>query len=166
VRWVIILLVIVFDPLAIVMVLAAKESLKWEKETVAEPAAAKIDQPMLEDTAAPPPVEEKSILERYPYLTKGFKYPEGWKFHPPMVYKPEPSVTAPNTPTVDVTVDVPESEPAISPEEKLAMKRWKIDNPKDTLKKQRILLQQGKISQLPWMTDKYLHPDSENPPGQ
>ena len=32
VRWVIIILVIVFDPLAIMMVLAATESLKWEKE--------------------------------------------------------------------------------------------------------------------------------------
>jgi hypothetical protein len=32
VRWVIIILVIVFDPLAIMMVLAATESLRWEKE--------------------------------------------------------------------------------------------------------------------------------------
>ena len=32
VRWVIIILVLVFDPLAIMMVLAATESLKWEKE--------------------------------------------------------------------------------------------------------------------------------------
>lgn len=32
VRWVIIILVIVFDPLAIMMVLAATESLKWEKQ--------------------------------------------------------------------------------------------------------------------------------------
>ena len=32
VRWVIIILVIVFDPLAIMMVLAATESIKWEKE--------------------------------------------------------------------------------------------------------------------------------------
>ena len=32
VRWVIIILVIVFDPLAIMMVLAATESLKWEKD--------------------------------------------------------------------------------------------------------------------------------------
>ena len=32
VRWVIIMLVAVFDPLAIMMLLAATESLKWERE--------------------------------------------------------------------------------------------------------------------------------------
>ena len=36
VRWVIILLVVVFDPLAIMMLLAATESLKWEKQRVFE----------------------------------------------------------------------------------------------------------------------------------
>lgn len=36
VRWVIILLVVVFDPLAIMMLLAATESLKWERERVSE----------------------------------------------------------------------------------------------------------------------------------
>jgi hypothetical protein len=38
VRWVIIILVVVFDPLAIMMVLAATESLKWERERRLRPA--------------------------------------------------------------------------------------------------------------------------------
>jgi hypothetical protein len=38
VRWVIIILVVVFDPLAIMMVLAATESLKWERERRSHPA--------------------------------------------------------------------------------------------------------------------------------
>jgi hypothetical protein len=38
VRWVIIILVVVFDPLAIMMVLAATESLKWERERRLQPA--------------------------------------------------------------------------------------------------------------------------------
>ena len=57
VRWVIILLVIVFDPLAIMMVLAATESLKWRREdrkqikpepepTVTEPAYEPDDGPI------------------------------------------------------------------------------------------------------------------------
>jgi hypothetical protein len=37
VRWVIILLVIVFDPLAIMMLLAATESMKWERAQPAIP---------------------------------------------------------------------------------------------------------------------------------
>jgi hypothetical protein len=39
VRWVIIVLVVVFDPLAIMMVLATTESLKWERERKAEQPA-------------------------------------------------------------------------------------------------------------------------------
>jgi hypothetical protein len=38
VRWVIIILVVVFDPLAIMMVLAATESMKWERERRSQPA--------------------------------------------------------------------------------------------------------------------------------
>jgi hypothetical protein len=38
VRWVIIILVVVFDPLAIMMVLAATESMKWERERRLQPA--------------------------------------------------------------------------------------------------------------------------------
>jgi hypothetical protein len=38
VRWVIIILVVVFDPLAIMMVLAATESMKWERERRLHPA--------------------------------------------------------------------------------------------------------------------------------
>jgi len=37
IRWVIIILVIVFDPLAIMMVLAANESMKWEKKSIPAP---------------------------------------------------------------------------------------------------------------------------------
>ena len=38
VRWVIIILVVVFDPLAIMMVLSATESMKWERERKLSPA--------------------------------------------------------------------------------------------------------------------------------
>jgi len=38
VRWVIIILVVVFDPLAIMMVLASTESMKWERERRRQPA--------------------------------------------------------------------------------------------------------------------------------
>ena len=46
VRWVIIILVVVFDPLAIMMVLAATESLKWERERRLEPAYEADDGPL------------------------------------------------------------------------------------------------------------------------
>jgi hypothetical protein len=48
VRWVIIILVVVFDPLAIMMVLAATESLKWERERRLRPAYEPDDGPLTE----------------------------------------------------------------------------------------------------------------------
>jgi hypothetical protein len=60
VRWVIIILVVVFDPLAIMMVLAATESLKWERERRLRPAYEADDGPLtptqvqqLRETAEP-----------------------------------------------------------------------------------------------------------------
>jgi hypothetical protein len=179
VRWVIILLVIVFDPLAIALVLAANASREWDDEegdsplgtepistpTVTEPEYESDDGPLIqeqidqikqsvndievtpeEDEAfkelepkgsdptihcykcgtelvnAPgignfcpnkecdvidntkgvawtyvPPEPEKSLLEKNPYLTAGFKHFENLT---PMVYKPEVIVE----PTVDAVV--------------------------------------------------------------
>jgi hypothetical protein len=52
VRWVIIILVVVFDPLAIMMVLAATESLKWERERRSEPAYEADDGPLTDEQVA------------------------------------------------------------------------------------------------------------------
>ena len=49
VRWVIIILVVVFDPLAIMMVLAATESMKWERERRLQPAYEPDDGPLTDD---------------------------------------------------------------------------------------------------------------------
>ena len=46
VRWVIIILVVVFDPLAILMVLAATESMKWERERRSQPVYEPDDGPL------------------------------------------------------------------------------------------------------------------------
>ena len=56
VRWVIIILVVVFDPLAIMMVLAATESMKWERERRlqlrTEPAYEADDGPLTDEQVA------------------------------------------------------------------------------------------------------------------
>jgi len=49
VRWVIILLVIVFDPLAVMMLLAATESRKWNREDKIKPAYEPDDGPLTEE---------------------------------------------------------------------------------------------------------------------
>jgi hypothetical protein len=52
VRWVIIILVVVFDPLAIMMVLAATESMKWEREWRSQPAYEPDDGPLTDEQIA------------------------------------------------------------------------------------------------------------------
>ena len=161
VRWVIILLVVVFDPLAIMMLLAATESLKWEKQRVFEllkiaPAESLPAEPSTptKDAAevskdphptgwmfSPPskPELEKSILEQHPYLNNGFAHFKDLK---PMVYKPEP-----NPDPMDEDDELNEDHPGV----KAAMKQWKEQNPESTLKEQRAMLVRGDIDILPWM---------------
>lgn len=115
VRWVIILIVSVFDPLAVVLILAGSKHLEWARED----KKAKPDQ-------EPELVEEAPILtlsdnsdsvpfdfSKHPYLffrdTESSIVP-----HPPMVYKPEQEVVTESVPTevvVDATVE--EVEPAV-----------------------------------------------------
>jgi hypothetical protein len=52
VTWVIIILVVVFDPLAIMMVLAATESMKWERERRSQPAYEPDDGPLTDQQIA------------------------------------------------------------------------------------------------------------------
>lgn len=131
VRWLIILLITVFDPLAVLMLIAANLTLikqkEW-KEATNNKSKEEVDDtsnqavsnqtvvPMVDkpteqqDTQADNakevsadtdnsatvetvgPVEKPHSPETHPYLTQGFKYPEGWQSHPPVVYTPEPEV--------------------------------------------------------------------------
>jgi hypothetical protein len=82
VTWVIVLIVIVFDPLAIAMLLAAQMTFRWHFEE----QRTKIPAPTVNDTTVNTVIEEQqisqevvddtdtSILEKHPYLNKGFKH--------------------------------------------------------------------------------------------
>jgi len=108
VRWLIILLICVFDPLAVLMLIAANltqiKQKEWQEEKV-QPAYEKDDGPLTdkqveqikESVKEELPVgevitkselfPEESILDKHPYLTKGFDHFENLK---PMVAKKEP----------------------------------------------------------------------------
>ena len=116
VRWVIILLVIVFDPLALMLVLAANQSKDWDDE---EPVEEKVEEDISEDgykttwptrpnipgyddeyvkypggVGIPEPVAVKEFdIKDHPYLftPAGSDTPPGMKPVPIQVYKPEPS---------------------------------------------------------------------------
>jgi hypothetical protein len=114
VRWLIILLIAVFDPLAVLMLIAANltqiKSKEWqeEKEKV-QPTYEPDDGPLTKDQVEQIketvkeelpsgevitkselfPEGEKSILESHPYLTKPFDH---FKNTTPIVAKPEPKM--------------------------------------------------------------------------
>jgi hypothetical protein len=117
VRWVIILLVIVFDPLAIALVLAANASKDWDKEEpikeeeeeISEDAyktpwpeqVAPITAPTEPITTWSMPMPEEVVAEKefdiknHPYLfaPRGSHTPPGVESVGPLVYKPELSDT-------------------------------------------------------------------------
>ena len=140
VRLVIIILVVVFDPLALTMVLAANESLRWERER------SRPEPPHTEPEPQPEPEEDE---------------PKAWPFplgHAPPA--PEPLYPPDDGPlSSDQLQDIQDSAPqpvTVDEDEmaqgrsKAAMIAWKLDHPDDTWKHQRALLHQGKIDRLPW----------------
>ena len=165
VRWVIIMIVLVFDPLALTLILAANKQFEWarqgrggwthdeefEKELEKKRAVAQAL-----DNQEPLPVSpeditivtedttEGSLLSdpKYSYLNKKdfWKKPEGWVSVGPIVAKPP-------VPETDENI---EDEPAVSVRE--AMREWKAENPYSSLKEQRRKLAHGDIDELPWMS--------------
>jgi hypothetical protein len=139
VRWVIIILVVVFDPLAIMMLLAATESYRWERQRRAAVAT-------VEPTPEPVPEIDPPVM--------------GPKPENPVPYQvlddvSEPDYLEPDQPTtVKDTAAVVASDPEEDDDDddryKEAKRIWKEQNPGQTLKEQRRLLAIGRIDHLPW----------------
>ena len=168
VRWVIIILVTVFDPLAIMMLLASTESFKWERElknSSKEPAYEQDDGPLSEEQleqiqeTAPEPVDP---VNKFAYLFKGdfWKKPKGWVTVGPMVAAPKEVQTISEQPEkISHELDDQDHE---TDAEKEAKRAWKAAHPDSTVKAQREKLSRGEIDRLPWMG---LVPDNELPRG-
>ena len=153
VRLVIILIVAVFDPLALVLILAAQQSLRWAQEEKDAPKYEPDDGPLTdeqvtqlkESTESFKEEPELNFLDKHPYLLKPFKHFENLT---PMVYKPEPQ---PESLPQEVVHESVPSSVGESDAVQEAMSKWKEANPDNTLKRQRSLLDAGKITELPWM---------------
>ena len=174
VRWVIILLVCVFDPLAIMMLLAATESLKWAREK----PKVKIEDP-IEDiredgykTTLPEyepddgtltndqieQIRESAATDYQPIHchncnTELINAPGIGLFCPNKECDVMDGPFSDDEPEEIISKDEDDDEE--SPEVKSAKARWKADHPRDSLKRQRRLLDVGVIDQLPWID--YLH---------
>lgn len=173
VRWVIIILVVVFDPLAIAMVLASTESLKWAKE---EKAKTNLDAPdymqmfedrikdNMENPAYQPddgPLTDAQ-LDQIKELAKddlpvGKVVVSNSLFDEPInCYKCGTELInatgiGPFCPNKNCSVgDGPFFDEESLESDKAARTAWKEQNPGSTLKEQRRLYEQGLIDQLPW----------------
>ena len=147
VRWVIILLVIVFDPLAIMMLLAATESHKWERAQPAIPKkqeetdnAGKLDDNVEPDAKDMDGLDERSSVLNDPVVMA--IPPEHWGGQDLTAHLEKKH-------NVEETV-LPAEEIDDTDPEKQARRAWKELNPNDTIHRQEQLLEEGKIARLPW----------------
>jgi hypothetical protein len=143
VRGVIIILVAVFDPLAIMMLLAATESIKWERqlrnssaEPEYEPDSGPLTDSQIEQVQESATEDTRPWHERYPYLTKPFVH-----------FSNLSPMTQPVQPTQEEDSESADGE---SDEDKAARIAWKKQNPGKTLKNERDRLARGEITELPW----------------
>ena len=176
VRWVIIILVVVFDPLAIMMVLAATESMKWERERRSQPAYEPDDGPLTDEqiaqlrATAEPELSTGEVVETSSLFNENLPkdpHPPGWMYdelqsNPLNEVEIEEVIAefdqARHTQPVEfnqdylnaVAQDI-ESEDHDNPGVKAAIKQWKSENPNGTIKEERAKLATGRIQELPWM---------------
>jgi hypothetical protein len=117
VRLVIIIIVLVFDPLALVLILAAQQSIKWakaEKESVlildeptAEaPTAPEVAEPIVQNE----PDEPQTKFDPLAYLKRPFEH---FKNLVPMVAPPAPSDKAMHEDAAAMAITAPEEIPAV-----------------------------------------------------
>jgi hypothetical protein len=177
VRLVIIMIVLVFDPLALTLILAANKQFEWARQGTGgfihdEPNYAPDDGPLTKDQVdqldksveafQADPHPSGWMFEKFPYLTAGKDM--FFKDTPPMVAKPDddqaamnivaepPGVeTRPFTPDEMAALEAADHDDEDDDELKAAIKKWKAANPEDTLKNQRFKLIRGEITELPWM---------------
>jgi hypothetical protein len=126
VTWVIVILIVVFDPMAVILLLSSQISFQNFREREKEDKFAEwteddFDQ-IAEDTLSlyefkegDSPEKESDVVstatvtesvphhpDTHPYLRQGFKYPEGWVHEKPLVATTEVITSAPSGDTTDM----------------------------------------------------------------
>ena len=175
VRWVIILIVIVFDPLALTLLLAATKSIEWEHgvnlfapkkkdeeesnkdETNDEPSVSG-DIPVFDREEIP--LEEPVEEPKKKFKWSGFSFPMSSivdKKQEPIeqLVIDETTPEATINPLDKVLADAErirntDEEPAGDDLHNRVMMAWKDAHPGETFKKYRQLFKEGKIDRLPW----------------
>ena len=165
VRWVIIMIVIVFDPLAVILLLASQYSFAWfRQQEIPKAESMEGDSPEKESDIASTatvtePTEEKTLEKvEQTYLSKPWidRVP-GIKF-PHQVYNPKETTKEESSiPPIDDTnlpISKEEIDKKLDEELKSEKQQWKSENPHSTIKQQERLKELGVIENLPWETQK------------
>ena len=163
VTWVIIIIVIVFDPLAVILLLASQYSFQWfRKQEEETPTVVEID-------AAPEAEPESQPSDTWPQASALWPFPSAYTNAPIQTHTEEVpgetpltalggDITAPEEPVVPGTTEselekwnrmIEEADKEVK-KEKSAKTVWKEQNPDDTIKHQEMLKELGIIEQLPW----------------
>lgn len=179
VRLVIIMIVLVFDPLALTLILAANKQFEWARQGTGG---------FIHEEPAYPPDDGALTAEQIEQIKQSVDpHPPGWMFgniqppypmseqeveeviqefdrskHPyldkPFVHfenlKPmvaNPNVESSTTAVTQQVINYDPFDPEDTPEMKAAKSTWKELNPDNTLKNQRIMLAKGLITELPWL---------------
>jgi hypothetical protein len=181
VTWVIIIIVVVFDPLAVILLLASQYSFQWFRKQEEEPLE---ETPKYEPDDGPLSEEQLDQIQEQADVKESFYHKASslWPF--PKVEnnkeenlsdtvnddnileedKKEPTdleqwnkMIAEAERAVKEEIDLDDQEELENAEdiEKEAMRLWKHDHPESSLKRQRKLVELGAIEQLPWTTEQY-----------
>lgn len=172
VTWVIIIIVSVFDPLAVILLLASQHSFQWFRQAREDQQEQQKTMPANHVITEPPAVIEDSVA---PIKVEPF-YPAAsplWPFTAaPYIHTSthtEPILTS-ETPLTALGGDITATEEQHDQdddlydendtvEEREAKKNWKHDYPDDNLKRHRRLFENGQIDRLPWQDYLQAQPD-------
>lgn len=175
VTWVIIIIVVVFDPLAVILLLASQYSFQWFRTAREQPLQLDSAVPTTDDAAT----TDLPLRQPNDQMAQAVDpHPPGWMFdkgagsnqpqadttvldkHPyldtgvPFWQKPQGWVTVPPQVYKPQLTDelTEEQEFALtSVNEQAAITEWKAQHPDSNIKLQRRLLEKGVIKELPWM---------------
>ena len=172
VTWVIIIIVVVFDPLAVILLLASQYSFQWFRQ-----AREDEEEPLLHKTV--PMHEPEPIVDEPTQEVAEQPIEDDFKFL--AEYEPEPipctkcGTPLTEVPSIGFVCANPECDPPIQEEEqeeedheilasaevgeKTEMAAWKHDHPDSSLKIQRRMFERGLIDKLPW--ENYLSPKED-----
>ena len=165
VRWVIIIIVIVFDPLAVILLLASQYSFQWFREADEDEMREEYDfsegtiGPVIknDEPQEPEPVETDYNESEWPFKVSSDPHPVGWMY-PKHADIQNYHVEDADDEEFD-NEEIDEDDPGDTDAVKDAKARWKHDHPGSSLKQQRRLLENGIIDHLPW--EDYLKPEAD-----